>query len=52
MKNKLVTWRWAWMIAAVSCSLAFASARAQSQNMVESVTSQVQGGVEMVSAFP
>jgi type IV pilus assembly protein PilQ len=50
MKTKQVTWRWTWTIAAVLCSLAAAMSplTAQAETVVESVTSQVQGGVEVV----
>jgi type IV pilus assembly protein PilQ len=50
MKTKQVAWRWAWTIAAVLCSLGAAALplAAQADTVVEAVTSQVQGGVEVV----
>jgi type IV pilus assembly protein PilQ len=50
MNKKLVAWRWVCTIAVLVCSLGVSStpARAQGQTVVEAVSSQVQGGVEMV----
>jgi type IV pilus assembly protein PilQ len=50
MKTKQVTWRWAWSIAAVLCTFMAAALplKARADTVVESVTSQVQGGVEVV----
>jgi type IV pilus assembly protein PilQ len=50
MKTKQVTWGWARALAVVLCSLAAAALplAARAETVVESVTSQVQGGVEVV----